>query len=168
MERKVITYSVDDINEESVKKVKIISQYAFKYELDDNFSADDLSFNFGKYMGQLFITLGEDWYFIYRVNSDYIKIEEWAAARCSSEKTAQSVEMYNAFEQLFINNYDKKIEASLLYDTSYPFYLQLKNKGYIKVLKEYSRNIGDNIYYDVVFEVTNKFIDRYQTVKKSR
>lgn len=147
--------------------VKAISQFAFKCESDDNFNgADDLVFNYGKYSGDIFITLGEDWYFIYRNNSGYIVIEEWGALRDTSEKIAQSVEMYNAFWQLFINNYDKKIKASLLQDTSYPFYLKLKENGYIKVLEANSRKIGNDIYYDVVFQVTDKFIDRYQIVKR--
>lgn len=167
MERSVKTYSIEELNNEHVKRINTISRYAFQTD-DEEFLSDveELIFYYEKIPGTLFIMMGEDWYIIYDIFYDYIEIDEWAAILETKEKIVQSIEMYNAFEELFINNCDLKFKVSLLDNTSYPFYLKLKEKGYVEELSRGCSVYGDDIFHDITFKITDKFIKRYGESRK--
>lgn len=167
MERNVKTYCIEEIDNECIKRINTISKYAF-YHDDDEFlqNVEELIFYYEKYPGTLFIIMGEDWYIIYNKYGDYIEIDEWTAILETKDKLIQSLEMYNAFVELFINNCDMKFKVSLLENTSYPFYLKMKERGYVEELSIGYSIYGDKTYHDITFKVTDKFIKRYGESRK--
>ncbi len=130
----------------------------------------------------LYIILGKDWYIAYEEDETSVKIKMWVKREKTSDSYSQSLEMLEAFKNLFINNSEKLFYASLIYDTSYPFYLRLKERGYIEEVTHtlsgeklkkllFNRKMPNDLApnsklnfemnHDVCFKMSDKFKERY-------
>lgn len=76
--------------------------------------------------------LGTDWIFCYHIAGKEMVLSDWISREASSDKFAQSLEMYKVIKSVLVNSNAELFSAYLRHSTSYPFYQSFIRRGIIE------------------------------------
>lgn len=164
MRQKLKYYQGYEITQEVITKINTISfqrysegSYGMLYEDYEDF--EDLCLCNEFIPEHTYITLGEDWFIIYTKEKSYININEWVSLSNVSNKFTQTIEMFNELKKILLSSEDKNITSLMKHNTSYKFYLDFLNRGF---LQEYQDGvIAESFMPSDVEKVVNSLIERY-------
>ncbi len=142
-QRQTITEKGEEINPDTIYKIKIIEAQAHKKQMQvtqNSQSVDDLAAVYECSPENLRVIHGEDWYYIYANNNSSIHIYDLARGkpRFEDEKSRGSLEMGRALELITLEavHSKKDLEAELREDTSYIMLLEMVENGLIELVGE--------------------------------
>lgn len=136
MEREVNVYKGKEIDNDKIALIKKIAATRYAAPIYDSryWSLEDvrnLAFIHDIDVQDEILVLGNDWFLCYCIKDNIVEFLEWIAIDDDSNKLKQTGEMLHFLKNLLLENEDKRFFADMRHDTSYQFYLLMKEKGYI-------------------------------------
>lgn len=104
------------------------------------------------------IIIGEDWLFSYHIAGKEMILSDWISKADTTDKFAQSLEMYKTIKNVVLNSETEFFSASLRHSTSYPFYQMFKEKG---IIDEFMDALSVNLCSDETYEQIANKVSRY-------
>ena len=104
------------------------------------------------------IIVGEDWIFSYHMSGKELILSDWVAKEESSDKFAQSLEMYKTIRNVLLTTSAEFFSASLRHSTSYPFYQAFKERG---MIEEFVDALSVNLCTDEMYEQIERKVLEY-------
>lgn len=104
------------------------------------------------------IIVGEDWIFSYHMSGKELILSDWVAKEDSSDKFAQSLEMYKTIRNVLLTTSAEFFSASLRHSTSYPFYQAFKERG---MIEEFVDALSVNLCTDEMYEQIERKVLEY-------
>lgn len=137
MSRTIKVYIGYEISEDVIARLKHIAKSRYDKRIYDDYystieNIQELSFNHDLSPEREIIILGEDWFINYTISDSIVTFLEWVAIDNQDTKLKQTYEMMQSLKAILINNQDKQFTSDMRHDTSYQFYLKLKQRGFIK------------------------------------
>ena len=110
------------------------------------------------------IILGEDWYIMYSILENQIELNEWLAVNNVDNKLIQTMEMYQSLKKLLLQSKDYKFFATMRHSTSYRFYQNMLNRGFLQEISNRAY-IDENLPYDLEL-IKNDLKSKYSTLEE--
>lgn len=110
------------------------------------------------------IIVGEDWIFSYHIAGKELILSDWVAKEDTTDKFAQSIEMYKTIRNVLLTTPAEFFSASLRHSTSYPFYKAFKDRGMIDEFVDY---LTVNLCTDETFnQIESKVLEHEATLEE--
>lgn len=104
------------------------------------------------------IIVGEDWIFSYHLAGKELVLSDWVAKEETTDKFAQSIEMYKTIKKVLLTSEAEFFSASLRHSTSYPFYQAFKERG---MIDEFVDCLSVNLCSDETYEQIANKVSKY-------
>ena len=128
-----------DIGYDEIKILKNIAFKRYSQEIYEEYFSNikdikDLAYLHDTNVDMENLVIGTNWFLCYSESDYYITILEWISLN-DGNKFMQAIEMMSVLKEIFLQNKDKLFIADMRHDTSYPFYLSMVQKGYLKEIR---------------------------------
>ena len=148
--RKVEYFNGDEITPDVIERFKrlaaerfsdevFIDYFSYLYDVEGYASLHEV------YPSDEYMIFGEDWVFSYHISNKELILSDWIASANSSDKFAQSLEMYREIKNVLLEGSVCFFSGYLRHTTSYPFYKSFVERGYIE-------EFADSLVIDVCSE----------------
>lgn len=135
--RKVEYFNGDEITPDVIERFKrlaaerfsdevFIDYFSYLYDVEGYASLHEV------YPSDEYMIFGEDWVFSYHISNKELILSDWIASANSSDKFAQSLEMYREIKKVLLEAPACFFSGYLRHTTSYPFYKSFIDRGYIE------------------------------------
>lgn len=168
--RRVEYFNGDEITPDVIERFKRLAAERFSDEVFiDYFSYlyDVLGYAslHEVYPSDEYMIFGEDWVFSYHIANKELILSDWIASANSSDKFAQSIEMYLEIRKVLLETSACFFSGYLRHTTSYPFYKSFVERGYIE---EFVDSLAIDACSDEEYErIVEKFYNADCTLKEA-
>lgn len=137
MGREILYYSGRNIDKKVIDKIKYIANkgynnYIYQAYFSRLKSVKDLCNLHDTSLGKERLILGKDWFLLYSLDDDYLRMLEWVKDKESKESWEQTREIISELKKLLLKSKNRTIIGDLREDTSYNIYLSAIKRGYIE------------------------------------
>lgn len=168
--RKIEYFNGDEITPDVIERFKrlaaerfsdevFIDYFSYLYDVEGYASLHEV------YPSDEHMIFGEDWVFSYHISNKELILSDWIASANSNDKFAQSLEMYRAIRNVFLETQASFFSGYLRHTTSYPFYKSFVERGYIE---EFVDSLAIDVCSEEEYErIADKFYNADCTLKEA-